>query len=126
MGWFRIYRDIKFMKIKTVAARDASGAHKMTSEIELDPLRVLQISTSKVINGQLVSRAKVQIIEGTLFVHGIGRDYSKEISRTTNRVTERVVALQHMQALQDIESLVKAARAHYQDATANDADTIAT
>lgn len=102
----------------TISNRDMRGCHRMISEVPLDPQRVMRIQTSKVFGGYLLSTAQVHIIEGTTLAYRGGRDFSMEITRTTNRVTERAVAAQHAIALQELQALMDAANAHYAKAGA--------
>jgi len=82
------------------------------AEIELGQGRVLSIVTCKRNGGAIVSHASVAKRDGAFLQHVIFQDYSARVAVGGKRATENAVFDLHKSI--DLDSVIKAASAHYE------------
>lgn len=89
-------------------------------DYELDGGKVLQLSTSKVNGGSIVTRATVHIHDGDFLSHRMFTDFSQCIKTSRDRCTEKNVAAQHAEAVGKLAEIKEAVTAWYakEEATA--------
>ena len=102
----------------TSIKKDIRNNWSASSEYTIGNGRVLQVNTSKVHNGQLVTRATVHKREGAFYSHAVFQDFSACLMTSSNRCTEKNVTTQHTVALNNISELIDLATAHYPEETA--------
>lgn len=99
--------------MKTVTRKDYYGSWTSKSQMDLQDNWVLQIHTSKVSNGLLVTTATVLKVEGVLMTHRMFTDYSKRIASEKIRCTEKNVIAQHTAALAILDQVLLEVNAQY-------------
>lgn len=99
--------------MKTVTRKDYYGSWTSKSQMDLPNDHVLQIHTSKVSNGTLVTTATVHKVEGKMMTHRMFTDYSKRIAVEKARCTEKNVVAQHTAALEQLDQVLLEVNAKY-------------
>lgn len=84
------------------------------------PEIVLEILTMKRSSGRLCTTANGHIIEGQFKSHRVYTDYSKQVSSSDVRCTQKVVIAQHEAALGQLASIQAEAKACYDALTAKE------
>ena len=77
-------------------------------DYELGDKKVLQISTSKVNSGSIVTRATVHMHDGAFLSHRMFTDFSQCLKTSRDRCTEKNVAAQHAEAVGKLEEIKEA------------------
>jgi hypothetical protein len=75
--------------------------------------RFLKLSTHKVDGGGLVTTATVCTKTDGGYSFVMFQDYSKAVTRSKSRCTDKNVEIQHTAALNDLEFILTDARIHY-------------
>jgi hypothetical protein len=99
--------------MQTVTRKDYYGSWTSKSQMDLPDNWVLQIHTSKVSNGTLVTTATVHKVEGNSMTHRMFTDYSKRIAVEKIRCTEKNVIAQHTAALALLDQVLSEVNAKY-------------
>ena len=77
------------------------------------PDKVLVLLTLRRSNGQLVTTANVNIVEGKFLSHRMFHDFSKRVDSELVRVTEKAVATQHERACANLPQILEEVKNHY-------------
>jgi hypothetical protein len=80
---------------------------------ETTPELRLKVSTSKIDGGKIVTRASVHTIEGNFETHKLFSDFSQQLQKVTARCTAANIERLHNDAIEHIDEICAAARAHY-------------
>jgi hypothetical protein len=104
----------------TTVHKDFRGSWRAQDDYELSDKQVLQISTSKVSDGSIVTRATVHMHDGDLLSHRVFTDFSQCIKTSRDRCTAKNVATQHAAAVDKLAEIKEAVTAWYakEEATA--------
>ena len=97
----------------TIINKDIRNNWHAIDSIDLVANRVLQVSTSKVSDGTIVTRASVHVKEGGFLTHRVFTDFSQRMMTAAIRCTEKNVTLQHLEAMAKINEIHSAITAHY-------------
>lgn len=99
--------------MKIVTRKDYYGSWTSKSQMDLPDNHVLQIHTSKIATGLLVTTATVHKVEGTSMTFRMFQDYSKRIVSGKIRCTEKNVIEQHTVALTQLDQVLSEVNAKY-------------
>ena len=104
----------------TTVHKDIRGSWRAQNDYELGNNKVLQISTSKVSDGSIVTRATVHMHDGAFLSHRMFTDFSQCIKTSRDRCTEKNVTAQHTAAVAKLAEIKEAVTAWYakEEATA--------
>ena len=97
----------------TTITKDIRGSWRAEDKFDLTVLRVLTITTSKVHNGDLVTRATVSTRDGSFLSHVMFQDFSQCMKASKVRCTSKAVAAQHGEAVSKLDELCESVAAHY-------------
>ena len=93
--------------------KDIRNGWRAQDDYELGDKKVLQISTSKVSSGSIVTRATVHMHNGAFLSHRMFTDFSQCLKTSRDRCTEKNVAAQHAEAVGKLEEIKEAITAWY-------------
>lgn len=97
----------------TTVYKDIRNNWSAEDNITLDDKRVLRVTTIKVSDGSIVTRATVSIREGQFMSHRMFTDFSACLKTSRNRCTEKNVVAQHEEAMTKRPELLEAVDAWY-------------
>jgi hypothetical protein len=97
----------------TTICKDVRGAWRAEDNLDLAASKVLQISTHKVSNGAIVTRASVSTRDGAFLSHMVYRDFSQCIKISKDRCTAKNVNAQHEAAMAKLPEIQEAVTAWY-------------
>ena len=97
----------------TTVAKDIRGSWAAEDMIELTASTVLIVDTHKIYDGKIVTRAAVHTRDGDFITHVMFQDYSKQLTVSKVRCTEKNVAAQHAEAMLQIDDVRGAINLHY-------------
>jgi len=97
----------------TTICKDIRGAWRAEDTVDLAAERVLIITTHKVSDGSIVTRASVSVRDGAFLSHRMYRDFSQCIKISRDRCTAKVVSAQHADAVAKLPELQEAVTAWY-------------
>lgn len=105
------------MKIDTFTHKDKRSGWRSETRVKLGSNDTgkyqLDITTRKNSNGQLITTATVGKIERGCITYRLYIDYSRTVTKTDARCTEKNVDDQHAKALDMMDTIVADVRAHY-------------
>ena len=99
----------------TQLRKDIRNNWAAEDNVELENDRVLEIRTMKGSDGTIVTRATVNVRDGSFMSHRMFRDFSQRLMTSQNRCTEKNVVTQHSEALNKREELLEAITAWYKE-----------
>lgn len=97
----------------TTVYKDIRNNWTAEDNIDLVANRVLRVTTIKVSDGSIVTRATVCIREGQFMSHRMFTDFSACLKTSRNRCTEKNVVAQHEEAMSKRNELLSAITAWY-------------
>ena len=99
----------------TQLRKDIRNNWAAEDNVELENDRVLEIRTMKVSDGTIVTRATVNVRDGSFMSHRMFHDFSQRLMTSQNRCTEKNVAAQHAEAMTKKAELLEAVAAWYKE-----------
>ena len=97
----------------TTICKDVRGNWRAEYNLDLAAAKVLQISTHKVNDGSIVTRASVSTRDGAFLSHMVYRDFSQCIKTSMDRCTAKNVNAQHEAAMAKLPEIQEAVTAWY-------------
>lgn len=97
----------------TILEKDCRGNWRAEDTYLLDNNRQLTITTNKMFDGSLVTRATVGTLEGKMVSHMMYQDFAKCIKMVNDRCTAKNVAAMQAIGTGMLDYLKECARLHY-------------
>jgi hypothetical protein len=97
----------------TTICKDVRGNWRAEDNVDLVAAKVLTITTNKVSDGSIVTRASVSTKDGAFMSHMVYRDFSQCIKISKDRCTAKNVNAQHEAAMAKLPEIQEAVTAWY-------------
>ena len=97
----------------TIVSKDCRNNWRAEDTYDLGNNKQLTITTNKMFDHSLCTRATVSTVEGGFVSHMMYQDFSKCIKLTKDRCTAKNVEAQHAIATGQLEYLKQAVATHY-------------